>query len=88
MTGNPWQDERSRSAIMRGIRLAAQKRRASNNVARALRVRHYHYIRRARMEDWLRLGWMIVAELGPVHGEWSVLGWWPCTTCKIVRPKG
>jgi hypothetical protein len=29
----------------------------------------------------LAQGWRPVADLGPVHGEWSSLMWWCCGDC-------
>jgi hypothetical protein len=38
------------------------------------------------VNDYLRLGWMVAADLGPVHGEYSVLMAWPCT-CNPAMPR-
>jgi len=43
------------------------------------------YVRHSRVEDHLRLGWMVLAELGPTHGEWSILMGF-CCDCKLVEP--
>jgi hypothetical protein len=45
----------------------------------------YRYARISQAEDWLRLGWVVVADLGPAHGQWSVLAYWPCD-CKARVP--
>jgi len=36
------------------------------------------YVRHHLVGDYLRLGWMVVGDLGPHHGEFSVLMGWPC----------
>lgn len=38
--------------------------------------------------DWLNVGWMVVADLGSTHGEWSVLMSWVCPSCPVVKPLG
>lgn len=43
-------------------------------------VLHHHVV------DHLLLGWMVVADLGPTHGEFSCLMGW-CCACKVVEPK-
>ena len=45
------------------------------------------YVPHEHAADYLRLGWMVVAGLGEVHGEWSVLMEWPCQ-CRLVEPVG
>lgn len=45
----------------------------------------YRYVIHERVTDYLRLGWAIAADLGPVHGHWSLLMCWPCE-CKCVEP--
>lgn len=40
-----------------------------------IRTGTFQYVRHAQVEVFLRRGWMIVADLGPVHGTWSVLAW-------------
>ena len=35
----------------------------------------YRYIRHQHVAAHLALGWMIAADLGPTHGQWSVLMW-------------
>jgi hypothetical protein len=39
------------------------------------------YVIHERVEDYLRLGWMVLAPLG----EWSILMGWPCQ-CKPAEP--
>lgn len=36
-------------------------------------------------EDYLKLGWLVVADLGHPHNQWSVLGEWLCG-CYPVEP--
>ena len=31
-----------------------------------------------RVPDWLNLGWLVIADLGPTHGEWSLMMGWLC----------
>ena len=38
----------------------------------------YCYARKARLRDYVDMGWLVVGELGPVHGFWSVLAVWLC----------
>jgi hypothetical protein len=39
--------------------------------------------------DWLKVGWMVVADLGEPHGQWSVLmAWRCCCRDEPVKPKG
>lgn len=33
------------------------------------------YVRYPDIDSYHRLGWMVVADLGPTHGQWSVLMW-------------
>lgn len=33
------------------------------------------YVRHGRIPDMMERGWMVVADLGPTHGQWSVLMW-------------
>jgi len=39
-----------------------------------------------RIPDWLRVGWMVVADLGSTHGEFSVLMAW-IWQCPCIKPK-
>ena len=36
----------------------------------------FRYVRHAEVPAYERQGWMAVADLGPVHGAWSVLMRW------------
>jgi hypothetical protein len=47
--------------------------------------RTFRYVLHERIADSLCLGWMVVADLGPVHGVWSVLMEFPCG-CACVEP--
>lgn len=47
--------------------------------------RTLHYIPHSRLQDWLMLGWIVIADLGPVHGQYSVMGEWLCG-CKVRVP--
>lgn len=53
--------------------------------AEHLRTRWYRMVPHERIPAYLALGWMVVADLGPVHGEWSVLMRWSCD-CTMVEP--
>jgi hypothetical protein len=44
----------------------------------------YCYARKERAGDYLAMGWVIVDELGPTHGVWSVLAIWLCG-CRPAR---
>lgn len=35
----------------------------------------FRYVRHDHVPAMERDGWMVVADLGPVHGAWSVLMW-------------
>lgn len=48
--------------------------------------RIFRYVRISRASDYILLGWMFAAELGPTHGEWSVLLEWRCDCQPIVEP--
>ncbi len=48
-------------------------------------TRTYHFVPWLYLDDWLRLGWLPVADLGPTHGEWSCLCQWLCD-CPMVHP--
>jgi hypothetical protein len=45
------------------------------------------YVNHDRVEDYLRLGWMHVADLLLPHSIWAVLMGWPCQ-CRLVEPVG
>ena len=38
------------------------------------------------IDDYLALGWLVVAELGPVHGQYSALAVWLCQCQPAVLP--
>jgi hypothetical protein len=40
-----------------------------------IRTGTFRYVRIERLPEFLARGWMPVAELGRVHGSWSVLCW-------------
>jgi hypothetical protein len=44
----------------------------------------FRYVRHAQVVAYERRGWLQVADLGPVHGFWSVL-MWHCE-CGQVQP--
>lgn len=48
-------------------------------------TRTYRYIPIEAASDWLEVGWLIVADLGPYHGQFSLLGEWKCK-CPVVEP--
>ncbi len=33
------------------------------------------YVAEHDIERFLNMGWMVTADLGPVHGAWSVIMW-------------
>lgn len=35
----------------------------------------FRYVRHEDIDAYHRRGWTVVADLGPVHGQWSVLMW-------------
>ena len=35
----------------------------------------FHYVRHADIDAFHARGWMVVGDLGPAHGRWSVLMW-------------
>jgi hypothetical protein len=43
------------------------------------------YVPHRQIEDHLRLGWILLADLGFPHRNWSVLMGWPCQ-CKLAEP--
>lgn len=45
----------------------------------------FRYVLHDCVENFLNLGWMVVADLGEVHGQYSVLMWRPCE-CRYVEP--
>ena len=48
-------------------------------------IRTFRYVIHQSIPAYLKLGWMVVADLGPIHGEWSMLLEWKCQ-CKCVEP--
>jgi hypothetical protein len=48
-------------------------------------TRVFRYVLIERIADYQRLGWTVAADLGPVHGQWSVLMEWLCA-CRMVEP--
>jgi len=47
----------------------------------------YCYALKSRARDYLDLGWLFVADLGPTHGAWSVLAIWLCECRPATIPK-
>lgn len=44
------------------------------------------YVPHHRVYEFNARGWMVVADLGPVHGFWSVLMWHAsCPDCEVCR---
>jgi hypothetical protein len=43
------------------------------------------YVRHEHIEDYMRVGWVTVADLGEIHGRWAVLMGWHCD-CPVVLP--
>jgi hypothetical protein len=35
----------------------------------------FHYVRHSEIDAFHARGWMVVGDLGPTHGRWSVLMW-------------
>lgn len=40
-----------------------------------IRTGLFRYVPYAAIPDREKAGWMVVADLGPTHGAWSVLMW-------------
>lgn len=40
-----------------------------------IRTGNFRYVRRERVVDFMRAGWLVVDDLGEHHGRWSVLMW-------------
>lgn len=36
----------------------------------------FHYVRHADVLAFEKQGWIVASDLGPVHGQWSVLMKW------------
>lgn len=49
-----------------------------------IRTGLFRYVRISLLPEFMARGWMPVADLGPVHGAWSVLCW-HCS-CGEVTP--
>jgi len=49
-------------------------------------TRIFRFVTWPVLEDFLLLGWMVVADLGPTHGEWSCLCEWRCD-CRVIEAK-
>lgn len=49
-----------------------------------IRTGTFRYARFQDLEKFLQAGWMVVADLGPTHGQWSCLIW-RCD-CKEIKP--
>jgi hypothetical protein len=45
----------------------------------------FRYVLHERIADYERLGWLVVAELHPPHGHFSVLMQWLCD-CRPTEP--
>jgi hypothetical protein len=50
-----------------------------------VRTGTFRYVRIERLPEFLARGWMPVAELGRVHGTWSVLCW-RCDCAEFEQP--
>jgi hypothetical protein len=44
------------------------------------------YVRHHLVEDYLQLGWMVIADMGPHGGQYCIIMKWSCT-CPMVEPK-
>jgi hypothetical protein len=44
----------------------------------------FQFVPYPKLPDFLARGWMVVADLGPTHGQWAVLCW-HCE-CGAVSP--
>jgi hypothetical protein len=40
-----------------------------------IRTGNFRYVRHAAIDAMHKRGWMVVADLGATHGEWSVFMW-------------
>lgn len=40
-----------------------------------IRTGLFRYVRHQDADAFMRRGWLIVRNLGPTHGQWSVLMW-------------
>jgi hypothetical protein len=50
-------------------------------------IRTFRYVRWDCLPDYLALGWLPVADLGPIHGRWSILSRWRQRAKVDRRPK-
>jgi len=50
------------------------------------RTWHVRYVRHHLVMDYLLLGWMVAADMGPHGGQYCVIMSWLCQ-CKIVEPR-
>lgn len=48
-------------------------------------IRTYRYVPHYLLPDYLSLGWLVIADLGDYHGQFSVLCEWRCG-CRCVEP--
>ncbi len=46
--------------------------------------RIFRYVLWSKFEDYLLLGWLPAADLGPVHGAYSTLMEWRCNCPQVV----
>jgi hypothetical protein len=44
-------------------------------MSREIRNGLFRYVRHKDVDAYLRRGWLVVGDLGPTHGQWSVLCW-------------
>jgi hypothetical protein len=47
----------------------------------------YCYARIDRIADYLAMGWVVISELGPVHGCYSALAVWLCECRQAKLPR-
>lgn len=40
-----------------------------------IRTGLFRYVRMKQVDGYMRRGWLVVDDLGPTHGRWSVLMW-------------
>ena len=51
-----------------------------------MRERIFRYVNHERVVEFLALGWIVRADLGNYHGEFSLLMEWLCD-CKPIEPR-
>lgn len=39
-------------------------------------IRWYRYVRHHKIAEYEARGWIVCADLGPTHGQWSVMMEW------------